>query len=94
VVDQDGADGRLLEAVTPRRLAREDPERVLGRFVEQLGGRELVVDDDLRATEPLEPPERDELGVAGPAPTRTTRPLASTWASPRVRRACTCRTPG
>jgi len=65
VVDQDGVDGGLLEVVPTRRLAGEDPERVGRRLVDELGRRQLVVDDHLGATEPFEPAQRDQLRVAG-----------------------------
>src|SRR5216684_4059526 len=66
-MDQDGIDGGLLEIVPPSGLTREDPQRVFGCFVEKVGGRELVVDDHLRATEPPQAAERDQLRVPGPS---------------------------
>src|SRR3990172_5026128 len=86
VVDQDGVDGRLLEAVPPRRLAREDPERALGRLVEQLGGREPIVDDHLGATEPSEAAERHEFRVARTGADQDDAPPSLLYSRTRVPR--------
>ena len=42
-----------------------DPQRVRGRFVEQLRGDEPVVHEHIAGTHAREPLDRDQLGIAG-----------------------------
>ena len=65
VVDQDGRDGRLVEAMASRGFPGKDPERAGGSLVEEVWAHELIVDDHLRAPKPAQPPEGDQLRVAG-----------------------------
>ncbi len=87
LLDQQRVDLRLGQAVRPRVLAREDPERAGWRLVEQHRVDQTIVDDHPGAPQHLEPAHRHEAGIAGPGADQIDAP-GSDHADSRLRARC------
>src|SRR5581483_5698969 len=76
---------RDLGLVEPLAVDDERPGRALG---DQLGGDQAVVDEHVAAADQLEPPRRDQAGIAGPGADQEHghRSDSSTTASKKSRR--------